>query len=68
MSRKIVANESKDHVITLRGDQHKEDRLILVKGGTRAYLWCDAHMHANTVSGAAPLRALAYAILKEVGK
>ena len=69
MATKITKNQDRWHKITLRADSHEDDRVVLVGGGKRAYLWAQGHRNGGIVhiSGAATLRALAKAILEEVG-
>ena len=68
MAKKILANVKKWDRITIQGDQSDEDRIVLVAGGKRAYLWITGKDRCVvTLSGPATLRALARAILDEVG-
>ncbi len=66
----VIPNEEKWHEITVQ-DDNSNGRLVLVKGGKRAYLWSKSTTHADggviTVSGPKTLKKLAKAILKEVG-
>lgn len=67
--RKVLKNAHPHHRITLRGDSHEDDRVILVKGGKRSYLWIDQQGPRRvTVSGRKSLIALAHAILDEMGE
>lgn len=67
MGSRVVKPKEKHHVFQIRSD-HGDD-VILVGSGKRAYLWAGAKPQhgCTTVSGPATLRALAKAILKEVG-
>ena len=68
MSRKIIANLDSWHKITMRGEPHKDSRIILVGSGKRSYLWAGRPGRvAIIVSGPVSLRKFAKAILKEVG-
>ena len=54
-----------------RARQAGNGEVILVRGGKRAYLWFEGDLaetsNVGSLSGAATLRRLARAILKEVG-
>lgn len=65
---RVVKNKEPHHALTIKDDNGLN--VVLVRGGTRAYLWADGNHNrlVNTVSGVKTLRALAKAILKEVGK
>ena len=70
MATRRIKNESKDHLLTLSNKHGERDgRLVLVRGGSRAYLWAgDNRWPCVTFSGTANLRKLAHEILNEVGE
>ena len=65
---RVVKNKEPHHVLTIKDDNGLE--VVLVGHGRRTYLWADGNHNrlVNTVSGVKTLRALARAILNEVGK
>lgn len=67
MGSRVAKTEEKHHTFRIISD-HGDD-VILVGKGKQAYLWAGAKplCGCTTVSGQKTLRALAKAILKEVG-
>lgn len=65
---RVVKKREPHHALDIKDDRGLE--VALIKGGPRrAYLWvgCDHNRLVSTISGAGTLRALAKAILREVG-
>lgn len=61
--------DPKNHALAVAADDPKGE-LFIVRGGPRTYLWIGpkGHGECHTFSGPATLRAIANAILTELGK
>lgn len=66
---RVVKNQEPHHALSIK-DDHGLDVTLIAGGKRRTYLWvgCDHNRLVATVSGEKTLRALARAILREVGE
>jgi len=65
----VIKSRDEQHRLTIRADQPRGEVLVVRGGKRRAYLWA-GHPEGTpiTISGEKTLRALALAILAEVGR